>query len=166
MVKKIDLSGASVASLGTAEKWYKRTDEALLSNTGQTPIRVDKILTQFSCYHSAVAPIVMGVVVHMSDETDATFSDGIVAGTTGDAELEVLMNQWKDLIWMTDFEVIGTGTDEMQCHVSNLEAGTRRLLNPGQSLYITVLARPIATETSKSLTGFIDNILWYSPAAQ
>lgn len=166
MVKKFDIEYLFLSGLGTAQKVYSDSNVEILNNSGQTAIRVDKMLSQFSGYHNAVQPMVVGVMVHMTDETGAAFTDAIVNGTTTIAQLEVIMNQWKDLIWMTDLQVLGTGNDETNIFVSNLEAATRRLLNPGQKLLFTMLCIPLATETSKDINGFLDNIVWYSPAAQ
>lgn len=165
MAKEQVLEKASITGIGTADTWYKATTVELLSNNGKVPIRIDKLLSQISGYHSCAAVAVMGAVIHLSDETGATFDDAITSGTTTYANLESLLNQWKDYIWLTDFEMIGTGSDETNIHVSELSADTRRLLMPGQSLNFSLLASPLSTETSKVMTMILDAMFWYSASA-
>lgn len=165
MPKEQALQFVTISGLGTANTIYKSTTLELLANTGKTPIRIDKILSQVSAYHTGTATMAFGAVVHLSDETGATFDDGITSGTTTLAALETLLNQWKDYIWLTDFEILGTGQDEVNIHVSELSADTRRLLQPGQTLNFTMLALMSSTETSKSLTSLFDGMFWYSPSA-
>lgn len=165
MAKEFVLEYSTITGLGATSVWYKGTTIELLSNTGKTPIRVDKLLSQISGYHSGVNPVIFGAVIHLSDETGATFDDAITSGTTTTAGLETILNQWKELIWLTDFEVLGTGSDEVNIHVSELSADTRRLLNPGQSLNFTLLAQPTTTETSKYISMMLDAIMWYSAGA-
>lgn len=159
----------SGTNIGTNNTVYKvGTPVELCSNTGKTPIRIDKEMCQVSCYHTGTGPVLMGVVVHMSDETGATFdgASAISEGVTTIDALQGLMNQWKDNVFMTDFQLVGTGYDESLIWVTNLEADTRRILNPSQKLYVSVFAIPMTTESSKQACAIIDNIVWYSPAAQ
>ncbi len=165
MPKEQVLHTIDTANFGTANTWYKSPTIELLANNGKTPIRIDKMMSQISGYHTGVAPAVLGAVVHLSDETGATFDDAITSGTTDTAALETLLNQWKDYVWMTDFEILGTGQDEVNIHVTELSADTRRLLQPGQSLNCTILALSYAGETSKTMRMLLDAMFWYSPSA-
>lgn len=166
--KTFKLSKLTTASFGNPDVCYKCTaDVVLLDNTGKTPIRVDKEMAQVSAYHSATnSAILFGSVVHSTDETGNAFTGSIVNGTTDLAALTALLEQWKDNIFMTDFQLIGTGADENVLYVSNLEADTRRILQPGQKLCVSIIAMPMSAETTKLAWGLLDNILWYSPAAQ
>lgn len=166
MAKKIDLSFNSIASIGTATKWYKSANVELLNNTGTTDIRLDKLLAQVSLSGDLAGVCVVGAVIHMTDETGADMSSSITAGTTDDAALETLLNQWKDNVFITDFRLMGTGSDEMLCPVIELSADTRRILKPGQKLYFILLCEPAGTETTKTMKYFLDSFLWYSAAAQ
>lgn len=165
MTKKLDIGSANPATYGTQNKWYKATDFELLSNDGKTDIRLDKAMIQMSAYHNAVAPIILAVVVHFTDETGVSMAASITSGTTDDAALEVLLNQWKDNVFMTDFRLCGTGSDETIQPIVTLEADTRRILKPGQKMEVTVLSQPLAAETTKSTVAYIDSIIWYSAAA-
>lgn len=167
MVKKIDISQTQIASFGTANKWYKGSNIELLSNTGQTDIRLDKVMVQVSHYNTcAVQPGVVGCLVHMTDETGADLASSITAGTTDDAALETLLNQWKDNVFMTDFRIAQMGNAGSALPLIDLAADTRRLLKPGQKLYVIVLFQPLGTETTKASISYVDSIIWYSAAAQ
>lgn len=165
MAKKIDLSEVTISSIGTSGKWYKSADIEIINNNGKSDIRLDKAMMQVSQFHTGTASMVMCTLVHLSDETGATLTASITAGTTDDAALETLLNQWKDNVFMTDFRYCGTGADEVVFPVVALEADTRRLLKPGQTLNVLHLARPTTTETTKSAGFYLDSMVWYSAAA-
>lgn len=165
MAKEQVLALTGPTGMSTANAIYKATTIELLLNNGKTPIRIDKILSQISGYQSGTGVMMMGAVIHLSDETGATFDDAITSGITTLSQLETLLNQWKDYVWLTDFELLGTGTDETNIHVSELSADTRRLLQPGQSLNCTILGMPLVSESSKSITMVLDAMFWYSPSA-
>lgn len=165
MPKEQVLVTQNITSIGIVGTYYKGTTIELLANTGKTPIRIDKLLSQVCCYHDGTAPMVFGGVVHLSDETGATFDDAITSGTTNENTLETLLNQWKDYIWITDFKFVGTGSDENVIHEVELSADTRRLLQPGQSLNFTQLAYPTASESAKTMRMLYDAMFWYSPGA-
>lgn len=167
MTKKIDIGSLGVSGVGTTAKWYKSSDVELLNNTGNTDIRVDKLMLQTSGYHTgAVSAWVVAYIVHLTDETGATLSASVTSGTTDDAAMELLLNQWKDNVFMTDLRIMGMGMDENLIQVVSLEANTRRILKPGQKLYLTALVQPQGSETTKNFAGYFDSILWYSAAAQ
>lgn len=166
MTKKIDIGKDSISSLGTQDKWYKGSSIELLSNDGKTPIRLDKVMLQVSTYHTCTAVACIGCLVHITDETGASLMTSVTAGITDDASLEVLLNQWKDNVFMTDFRLVGTGNDESVIPVWPMEADTRRLLMPGQKLYASFLIMPTGAETTKSAIMYFDSIIWYSAAAQ
>lgn len=167
MVKKIDINQTQISgTIGTANKWYKGANIELVNNTGQTDIRIDKVMVQVGHYNTmAAGPGVLGCLVHMTDETGADLSSSITAGTTDDAALEVLLNQWKDNVFMTDFRIVQSGFTT-NLPVVALEADTRRILKPGQKMYVIVLFEPLNAETTKSSISFIDSMVWYSAAAQ
>lgn len=165
MAKEFIIEEVTNTGMGTAGTIYKSTTLELLANTGKTPIRVDKVLSQISGHQDGSYPMMLGAVVHISDETGATFDDAITSGTTTIAQLETILNQWKELIWLTDFELLGTGFDETNIHVTEMSADTRRLLQPGQSLNFTLLSMPRQTESSKQMKVLVDAILWYSAGA-
>lgn len=167
MVKAIAVGASQhAANIGTAATWYKNTDITLVNNSGQTPIRLDKVMIQLSGYTTFTGPGMIGVLVHITDETGASMTASVTEGTTNDAALTTLMNQWKDNIFMTDFRLIGSGYDESLLPVISLEADTRRILKPGQQLRLSILAEPLSTETTKAIITVYDSIIWYSAAAQ
>lgn len=166
MAKQILVQACTKSGLGTVNTWYAATVVTLLENTGKTDIRVDKLMLQLSGYSSCVAATTIGAVVHLSDENGNYLSSSVSDGSTNDAALTALLNQWKDNVFMTDFRVMGTGSDENFMSAINLEANTRRILKPGQKIGFSLLVQPMGAETSKAVTTMIDSILWYSAAAQ
>lgn len=166
MTKVFKVMQQTSGNLGTAMTWYKQTDIELLNNTSQSPIRVDKCMVQLSAYTDAAQPAVLMFLVHLTDETGASLTGSVSNGVTTDTNMTTLLNQWKDLVFMTDVRIIGVGNDETNVFVGNLEADTRRILQPGQKLIVTILCEPIATETNKHVIAYLDSIVWYSPAAQ
>lgn len=159
---------ATASTIGSSLKWYKTSDVVYINNTGQTDVRLDKLLLQVSVYNSfAVGPGVCGVIVHITDEAGNSLNSSIVDGTTTDALLTALLNQWKDNVFMTDFRFMGLGsTTQDGMNVIPLEANTRRILKPGQKLCVMCLAQPLNAETTKSCNFYLDAMWWYSAAAQ
>lgn len=167
MTKKIDVAKLTSPALGTQATWYKlAADMEILNNTGNTEIRVDKAMIQASCNHNCVAQAVIGFLVHFTDETGAALTASITNGTTDDAALETLLNQWKDNVFMTDFRWVGTGVVGPLMPIISLEANTKRILKPGQKMLLSMIVQPGGAETTKYAYAFIDSITWYSAAAQ
>lgn len=166
MAKQILVQNVSKTGLGNINSWYASATIDLLNNNGKTDLRVDKVMCQYSGYTSTVGSTVVACIIHLSDENGNYLSGSVSDGTTTDAALTTLLNQWKDNVFMTDFRLFGTGADEQFLNLITLEANTRRILKPGQKLGFTMLIQPLAAETSKAITGFLDSIMWYSAAAQ
>jgi hypothetical protein len=161
-IENVGISG----TIGTVNTWYKSTTCDLLNNTGKTPIRIDKVLAQVSGYHTcAVGSGIFMAVLHISDETGACFDADVTAGTTTLGGLEDVLQAWRDYIWITDMQVMGTGSDETNVKTVQISADTRRVLNPGQKLSFTSLFMPLSGETTKSLIAMLDANFWYSAAA-
>lgn len=158
---------STASTIGTAAKWYPNSgDLVIVNNTGQTDVRIDKLMIQASLYNSFTNIGVAGVICHITDENGNALSASIVAGTTTDSTLQTLLNQWKDNVFMTDFRFMGIGTSTQDgMPVVPLEANTRRILKPGQKLCLTFLAQPQGSETTKSASCYYDVMVWYSAAA-
>lgn len=154
------------STIGTAQKWYKNSaDVVIVNNTGQTDVRIDKLMVQLSeRIDFANYGIVLGLV-HQSDENGNSLSASVTDGTTTDATLQALLNQWKDNVFMTDFRFVGTGVVGPM-NVVQLEANTRRILKPGQKLLLSIFGQPLGTETTKAVSCYYDILVWYSAAAQ
>jgi len=169
MVKIINEAVVTTAStIGTSGKWYKTADTVFVNNTGQTDVRVDKLMLQVSVYNSFAANIgVLGIVVHITDEAGNSLQASLQDGVTTDATLTALLNQWKDNVFMTDFRLMGTGqTTQDGMNVITMEANTRRILKPGQKMSVCCMAQPMNAETTKSCLFYLDSMVWYSAAAQ
>lgn len=144
------------------------TDQILLDNSnGKSPIRLDKLLLQWSGYLSGspTKPHGLSLIVHLTDKSGNSLTASITNNTTTIADYNTLLQKWKDNLFMTDHQMLGTGSDETNIFVSNMEADTRRILEPGQKLIFSVVA--ISTESvAVTPTGMADTMLWYSPAAE
>lgn len=162
MTKDFRLARITCPAVGTADTIYKCTLVDMLNNTGKVPIRVDKVLSQISGYHNGAGPMMIGTIVLLSDETGGTPDADITSGTTTLAQLEAILQVWRDYIWMSDFRVLGTGQDETQVFVSELSADTRRILNPGQKLSVLCVVMPMSAETTKYAYLLFDGAYWYS----
>lgn len=163
MTKQFYHQLATVTTNATGNLYEKATTIPLIANTGSTPIRIDKIMVQVSWYHAAAGACKCGSVVSLTDAAGANFDDSISA--TNNASMETLLNKWKDNIWLEDFRYVGTSVDESLITTVEMEAATRRIVSPSQSLELSIIASNIAS-TSISVYALIDVIVWYSPAAQ
>lgn len=165
MVKKFYVSNTSASTNATANLFEPESHQ-LLENTSQVPLRLDKVMVQWSGYHSCTNTAVVGIVLSLSDMNGACFDDSITG--TSFSSLTSLLDDWRDFIWATDFRHMATGTGSSAAPplVFQLEADTKRILQPGQKLFVSILVANKTTEAAKSVVGTIDCIMWYSPAAQ
>jgi len=165
MVKKFYVRNTSCNTNATANLFEAESHE-LLENTSQLPLRIDKVMVQWSGSHACTATAVVGVVISLSDMNGLCFDDSI----SGDSftDLTSTLDDWRDFIWSTDFRHMATGTGSSAAPpvAMQLEAATKRILAPGQKLFVSLLVTNKTTEAAKSVIGTLDCIVWYSPAAQ
>lgn len=150
----------------TQNSLYFNSDTILVNNTSTVPLRVDKLILQLSCYTGATLPVYYGAVVHITDKSGTSMTTNLSSGTSTLANLNTLMGKWRDNIFLTDFQIIGTGSDENQITLIELNADTQRKLQPNQKMLLTIFVVPLAPTESKTTNTLIDSIVWYSPAAQ
>lgn len=166
MTKKLGISNGVFTGTATVNNWKANTKLEILNNSGVTPIRIDKLLLGFSGWQTHSIPVYAGVLVHLSDTNGNTLVD-TVDGTGADttADLNTLMEKWKDYIWMTDFRAIGTGYDESVLIQYDLEAATKRVLLPGQKMYVSILWMAGTDNSAQNMNYLLDYALWYQQAA-
>lgn len=166
MTKKVAVENMNFSGTATTSRWDKGTDTVVLNNSGTSPIRVDKFMLGISTFNSDVSDTYIGVIVQLSDSNGNCMTDQI-AGGAGDtnAALNTLMEKWKDYVWMTDFRAVASGVTQIPM-VFDLEANTKRLLEPGQKLVITVLWLSGNDTSAKTLNTMQDYAVWYQAAAQ
>lgn len=166
MTKKIGIYNALVGGTSTLNNWKSGTKYEILNNNGSLPLRIDKFMAGLSLWHGHSTASYVGVIIHLSDTNGNTFADtidGTGADTTND--VNTLMEKWKDYIWMTDFRGVGSGLDENLLTAFDFDAGTKRILEPGQKLYVSVMWMSGSDNSAQNLTYLIDYALWYQQAA-
>lgn len=150
----------------TATNW-KATEIELYSNTGQTAVRIDKIMGQISYDHNATAAIYIGAVISLSDFAGGDWATSIDGTSDPTSSIETALNTWKDFIWVTDFRKVGTGADENFLNMIEIDVGTKRLIEPNQKVLLHLLVMSSGEDLSaKNLNYLSDFNLWFSPAAQ
>jgi hypothetical protein len=166
MTKKLGIATMSVTGTSTLSNWKAATKQEILNNNGTVPIRIDKFMAGVTAVHSYGSFCYVGVMVHLSDTNGNTVLD-TVDGTGADltSDLNTLMEKWKDYIWMTDFRLVGSGSDENILTSIELDAGTKRLLEPGQKLYVSLLWMCTADNSAANVSSLLDYALWFQQGA-
>lgn len=165
MTKKLVLNQSTISGANISNNWKANTKLELLNNSGVTPIRVDKMMMGVSYYHNHTSAQYVGVIIHTSDTNGNTFVDTIDGTSDATSDVQTLMEKWKDYIWMSDFRVAGFGDDGCDTSNVDLEAGTKRVLQPGQKMYVSLLVMAGSDTTGKVLSYLVDASLWYQQAA-
>lgn len=167
MTKKLAIALVLTGGTATANNWKASAKQEIVANTGTVPVRIDKFLAGVTALHNFGSAAYLGTAVHLSDTNGNTFLDtvdGSGADTTTD--LNTLMEKWKDYIWMTDFRVIGSGEDENSLTSFDLDAATKRVLEPGQKMYVSFLWMAGTDNSAATMRNLLDYAVWYQAAAQ
>jgi hypothetical protein len=166
MTKKIGVAQFGFGGTATVNNWKASTKQELLNNSGPLPLRVDKLMMGVTCVHTHSNEAYVGCIVHLSDTNGNTVVDTIDgSGADATSDLNTLLEKWKDYVWMTDFRLIGTGVAGLITNY-DMEANTKRILEPNQKLYCSMVWMAGQDTSAKMLSTMLDYGLWYQQASQ
>lgn len=165
MTKKVGISQTLANGTATVNAWKKGTTVELMNNNGTLPVRIDKAMIGVGYYHNHTTTGFVGCVVHLTDTNGNSVIDTFDGGA-GDAtaDLNTMLEKWKDYVWATDFRPCGPGTTNPLVQV-DFDMATKRLLEPGQKLMVDVIWMSGTDSSGKVLSYLVDYNLWYQQSA-
>jgi len=164
-MKKLGISQSTASGTATLNSWKKGTTVELMNNNSTLAVRIDKAMIGCGYFHNHTTAAYVGVIVHLTDTNGNSVIDTFDGGS-GDltADLNTMLEKWKDYVWATDFRPCGTGSVNPLVQV-DFDMATKRLLEPGQKLLVDVIWMSGSDSTGKVLSYLVDFNLWYQQAA-